>query len=162
MEISVNTSPGEKILSLWLRLRPFPGGTWLFSKLLGRVVPYTGTIDARVIELRPGYVRAGLRDRKRVRNHLNSVHAIALANLGEMVSGVALLSGLPGNVRGIVTNINIEYLKKARGYLVAESRANIPEVFDDMIHQVHAEIKDQAGDLVARITVDWKLGVIAS
>ncbi len=155
-------SIGEKILALWLRLSPLPGGIWLFSRLVGRVVPYTGTVGAHVLELRPGYVRVGLRDHKRVRNHVSSIHAIALANLGEMASGIALLSGLPSNVRGIVTNINIEYLKKARGYLITEGWADIPDVVDDINHQVHAEIKDQKGDVVARVVVDWKLGVIAS
>lgn len=162
MSDSVKQSIGEKILALWLRLSPLPGGSWLFSKLVGRVVPYTGTVGARVLELRPGYVRVGLRDHKRVRNHVNSIHAIALANLGEMASGIALLSGLPGNVRSIVTDIHIEYLKKARGYLVTEGWASIPDVVEDITHQVHAEIKDRDGDLVAKITVDWKLGVISA
>jgi len=154
-------SIGEKVLSLWQRLKPLPGGTWIFSRLLGRVVPYTATIGANVLELRPGFTRVELRDHKRIRNHVNSIHAIALANLGEMASGIALLSGLPADVRGIVTNINIEYLKKARGTLIAEGRADIPVVMDDMTHQVYTEIKDVEGDLVAQITVDWQLGVIA-
>lgn len=155
-------SIGEKVLALWQRLSPLPGGRWLFSKLLARTVPYTASIGAQLLELRAGYCCVELRDRKKVRNHLHSIHAIALANLGEMASGIALLSGLPAHVRGIVTNINIEYLKKARGTLVAESNADIPDVSHDIEHQVYTDIKDLEGDIVARVTVNWKLGVIES
>ena len=47
-------SPGQRVLSMWRRLTPFPAGRWLFSRLLGRMVPYTDTIRARVLELEPG------------------------------------------------------------------------------------------------------------
>ena len=152
------SSPGHRILAMHQRLSGRPGGSWLFSRMMARMVPYTGTIKPTVEELRPGYARVSIQDRRAVRNHLGSVHAIALANLGEFASGLASLTGLPGNIRGIVVGLHVEYLKKARGPLVAESHSEAPATVDaPMDHAVVAEIADQAGDIVARVTADWRL-----
>jgi acyl-coenzyme A thioesterase PaaI-like protein len=151
-------SPGSRVRALWDRVAPLPGGTWIFSRLLSFMVPYTGTVGAHVRELRPGYARITLRDRRRVRNHLDSIHAVALANLGEVTSGLAMVTGLPPGVRGIVTGLSIEYFKKARGTLTAESTPTIPPALSESTEAtVTADIRDHTGDVVARTAVRWRL-----
>lgn len=158
---TAHVSPGAKIMRLWQRLAPWPGGRWLFSRILGLMVPYTGSIAARVRELRPGYARVELRDRRRVRNHLNSIHAIALANLGEVTCGLAMLTGVAPDTRGIAIKISTEYFKKARGLLVAETRCEVPPVQgEDMEVEVQADIRDHDGDVVAHTTARWRLGPV--
>lgn len=151
---------GDKILRRWQRLSALPGGRHLFSFMLGRFAPYTGSIGAQVKDLRPGYAKVELRDRHKVRNHLNCIHAIALMNLGEVTTGLALISGLKPGVRGIITGLSIEYFKKARGRLVSVAETRQPEVSGDIEHEVQADIKDQSGEVVARCTAKWRLGLM--
>lgn len=157
----MSAGPGPRLLALWRRLSPHPGGKWLFSRLVGRQVRYSGSIGALVTHLEPGYARLELPDRPAVRNHLRSIHAIALVNLGEFASGLAMLVGLPATVRGIVTGLEIDYLKKARGRLVAECRTAIPATVAERTPlTVEAEIRDPEGDVVARARVHWLLGPV--
>lgn len=150
-------SPGRAIRESWSRLSNLPGGRWLFGRMLARMVPYTGTIRPRFLQIEPGLARVAMRDRRAVRNHLQSVHAIALANLAEVASGVAMIASLPDDVRGIPIRLSIEFVKKARGELVAECRCEVPKVYAPVEIDLHPEIRDAGGDVVARATVRWRL-----
>jgi acyl-coenzyme A thioesterase PaaI-like protein len=151
-------SIGPRLRRHWRRLSPAPAGRWLFSKMLGRVVPYTGTLGARVEVMEPGHCVVSLRERRVVRNHLRSVHAMALANLGEMVTGLALMNSLPAQARGILTGFGMDYLKKARGKLLAECRCEVPADNSEREYMLEGEIRDVAGDVVAVARARWRVG----
>jgi acyl-coenzyme A thioesterase PaaI-like protein len=153
-------SPGERLLRLWRTCQGLPFGPAIFGFLFGRSVPYSGSIGATVLELEPGHAKVALRDRRAVRNHLGSIHAVALTNLGELASGLAMTTALPAGVRGIVLRIETVYLKKARGTLICDCRVEVPEVSGDLNHEVFAEIRDGGGDIVASVRVTWRLGLV--
>lgn len=156
--ISKAESVGEKANRLWQRLSPYPGGKWLFSKLVGFAIPYTGSIQPRVVSLKPGHAVVNLNDKRRVRNHLKSIHAIALANLAEFTTGMATLSGMQPGSRAILTNLKIEYHKKARGTLRSECHSTPPTSAEEHSLEVEAKIFDADGDCVATGMATWLIG----
>lgn len=150
----------NNLIKWWKKLNRLPAGDRLFSILLGMYAPYSGSISARVESLSPGQARVSIRDRRRVRNHLKSIHAIALINLGEIATGLAMLSTIPDTMRGIVLGLEAEYLKKARGRLTADASFELPvDIVDNSPVKVTAEIFDQQGDVVTRVHASWLLGM---
>ena len=149
----------NKILRWWQRLNTLPFGARVFSRFLGWYAPYSGSIGSRVEALQPGYAQVTLRDRRHLRNHLNSIHAVALMNLGEIATGLAVLTSLPTNMRGIVLGLQAEYLKKSRGTLTARAKFELPSQVDDRTPcEVKTEIVDKAGDVVAIVRATWLIG----
>jgi uncharacterized protein (TIGR00369 family) len=154
---TANDAPGARLYRLWNQLSPLPGGRWLFSRFVGWMAPYTGSIGAVVMELSPGHSRVRMKERARLRQHLRSVHAVALVNLAEMSTGLAMLVALPPGVRGIVVSISMDYLKKARGVLTAECDCVLPQVTEPTDFDVHGRIVDESGAVVATAKVRWRL-----
>lgn len=146
------------IYGIWQKLGKNSLGRWLFNRLIPLINPYTGALKAKIIALDSGYARLQLNDRRAIRNHLNSIHAIALTNLGEFTSGLALITLFKDDMRGIPVEIKINFIKKARGTLTAECTTQLPEFKDELAHTVVAIIKDDTDDEVARVNVIWKLG----
>ncbi len=146
------------VLDRWRRLGGSAAGRWLFSRMLGRFARYTGSIRPRVEQLGPGHAVVSMRDRPAVRNHLRSVHAVALMNLGEVASGLALLAGLSPRGRAILVHLEMDYVKKARGLLVAECRCPVLADPAEQEVEIRAPIRDAAGEVVATATARWRVG----
>lgn len=157
------TAPGVAMRRAWDRLSPLPGGRWLFSKLVGWKAPYTGSIRPWVEALEPGFCRVAIRERRALRNPFRSIHAVALLNAAEAASGLATLVALPADARGIITRLEIDYAKKARGRIVAECRTDPPSTIDGPTpHLADVTLTDEAGETVATARATWTLAPIVS
>ena len=116
------------VLSMYRRFSRWPGGRWLFSRAVCLRAPYFATIAPRFVALEPGRCEVSIRDRRRVHNHIGTVHAIALCNLAELSAGVMTEASLPASMRWIPKGMSVEYLKKARGTMHAVATPDIPVV----------------------------------
>lgn len=143
---------------LWDRLEPLPGGRRLFSWMVGRAAPYTGSIRARVEVLREGHAEVVMDDRPRLRNHLRSLHAIALINLAELAGNAALVYSMPPDARFIVTGISMDYLKKARGRIRAVATCEVPRTNERVEQEIEVSLRDAQGDEVARARLRSLIG----
>ena len=136
-------------LQLFRRLGASAPGRWLFSRLVCWRAPYFATIRPTVESLEPGRCVVRLRDRRRVRNHLGTVHAIALCNAAELAGGLATDAAMPPQLRWIPKGMQVRYLKKARGTLHATADV---APFDAArgAQELHArvEVRDAAGEAV--------------
>jgi len=144
----------------WSRFRDLPGVPWLFSRLFGLAIPYSGSVRPQIHVLQPGRAVIAMRDRRAVRNHLASVHAIALANLAEMTTGLALGYGLPEGMRTILVRVECEFLKKARGTITAACDAPVLAEIVEKEFLVESILTNEAGDVVAKGRAVWLAGPV--
>ena len=144
---------------MWGQLSGLPGGKKLFSFLLGRAARYTGTIGATVDSIETGKAVVTMRDRAVVRNHLKSVHAIALMNLGELATGAAVMYQVDGRGRGILKHIGMDYLKKARGTITATCEIMVPDQPGKHDLDVEGVLTDKDGEIVAKVRATWRIDI---
>jgi acyl-coenzyme A thioesterase PaaI-like protein len=147
--------PSQTLRKVWGKLHRLPFGKQIFSWIFGMCIPYTGSVSPRVLELSPGLVKIAIRDKRAVRNHLNSVHAIAMTNIGEAVTGLSVTLSLPDHSRCILTEINTKFLKKARGSLTAVCRYEVPPGFEEGLLEVESHIENDRGEIVAVTVAHW-------
>jgi acyl-coenzyme A thioesterase PaaI-like protein len=112
----------NRTLSILEKVRRWPAGLWIFSRLVAFKAPYFSSIRPVFLDLEPGYARARISNRRSVRNHLGTVHAIAMANLCEFVGGTLMEVSISPGMRWIPRGMTIRYLGLARTDLVAECR----------------------------------------
>lgn len=149
---------GNLIRDSWDRLSRVPGGRTLFSRLVGRAAPYTATMGARVTELGRGRARTEMTDRKKVRNHLDCVHAIALANLAELTGNIAVAYTLPDDARFIVAGMNIEYVQKARGTIHGYAECPLFETNERVEVPIEVTLTNDRGEVVTKVVLQTLIG----
>lgn len=143
------------VLGLYRRLAPKPGGRWLFSKLVCWKAPYFASIAPRIESLEPGRGVATLRHRRRVTNHIGTVHAIALCNLAEFVAGLTCDVSIPLGMRWIPKGMTVEYTAKANGdmHAVATPAFEPPQADAGYELPFDVEVTDPLGEKVFRARI---------
>ena len=107
------------ILQKYQRLNQFPGGRYIFAKLVGFSAPFFSKIKPRVLMLKPAYCSVAMKERRGLRNHIGSVNAGALCTLAELTGGMALDATISNDLRWIPKSMTVKYQKKAKGNLIA-------------------------------------------
>jgi acyl-coenzyme A thioesterase PaaI-like protein len=103
------------VLGLWRLATRLPAGDRLFSRAFALRAPYFGSVRPRFTRVEPGRAEVVIRDRRRVHNHLGTVHAIALCNGLEAAMGALAEASIPQEKRWIPKGMEVAYVAKADG-----------------------------------------------
>lgn len=146
-------------LTLWNRLSRSAAGRWLFSRAVCIKAPYFMSIQPVLDVLEPGRAEARLTKRRRVQNHIGTVHAIACANLCEFVAGLVAEATTPADMRWIPKGMSIDYLAKAETSLRAVGR--MPAVSSGRNQEVvvSVDVLDEAAQCVVHADITMYLSM---
>lgn len=140
--------------ALHARLSRLPAGRWLFSRAVCLKAPYFASIAPRIDALAPSRCVVSFAHRRRVTNHIGTVHAIALCNAAELAAGLATEAGLPPAMRWIPKGMQVQYLARAVGRMTATARvAARLDAGEAREVPVEVEATDPRGTPVFRATV---------
>lgn len=129
-------------------------GRRAFSLAYQLAAPYFLTIPARIVDVEPGLGHARMAQTPWVRNHLGTVHAIALCNLAEYTMGAVAEATIPASHRWVPKAMSVEYLAKARGAMHATATLDLPDPLTDRLElPVEVSVRDAGGTEVFTATI---------
>ena len=145
----------NKTLALYRRMLAWPAGRWLFTRAICFKAPYFGSIGPRITVLEPNRCEVTLRHRRKITNHLGTIHAIALCNVAELAGGMMTEVSLPDSMRWIPKGMTVEYVKKAIGTMHAVATPSIPIAASGEAYALPVEVivSDPQGETVFRATI---------
>mmetsp|Transcript_2606 Transcript_2606/g.6075 ORF Transcript_2606/g.6075 Transcript_2606/m.6075 type:complete len:209 (-) Transcript_2606:207-833(-) len=159
-----------------LLFRTLGGVPWrghVFKLLTRFVAPYSASCEPILrrleAEAKTGKVvcAASMTERPWLKNPFNSLHAVALTNLGEYTGGLAMLT-LQQQVRrledrkikAIVTRLESKFIAKARGTITATCellKDDIPGPGQSTTVPIKTSLHNEKGEIVAIVTAEWSI-----
>ena len=133
---------------------------------LAQAIPYNSHLGLELVEVKEGSGSVRLPDEAYLKNHVGSQHAGGLFSAGEFASGAAFVGAFVDKLGGITPLAkagSIEYLKIAKGPVTAtatlsEDKATLLERLESdgrVEFPIEVDLKDEGGETVARMKVDW-------
>jgi acyl-coenzyme A thioesterase PaaI-like protein len=102
-----------RLLTAYRQVTRLPQGDRLFSWLFSRKAPYFASVRPRFVTLRPHYAELVVPKRRRVLNHIGTVHVIAICNGLEAAMGALAEATIPAQLRWIPQGMEVRYTAKA-------------------------------------------------
>ena len=109
----------SQVLTMWQKTNALPVvGSRVFSVLFAQKAPYFASIRPRFLTIEPNRAELLIPKRRRVHNHLGTVHAIALCNGLEAAMGALAEATIPADKRWIPKGMEVSYTAKATSDIV--------------------------------------------
>ena len=127
------------LLTLFRTTARLPRGRSLFSRAFSLKAPYFATVRPQFTELRPNYAELTIRKRRRVHNHIKTVHVIAICNGLEAAMGALAEATVPSHRRWIPKGMEVAYTAKATSDITCAADTD-PEQWTDPLPGPGAEV----------------------
>ncbi|WP_298438974.1 hotdog fold domain-containing protein [uncultured Ferrimonas sp.] len=101
------------VLKMWGKLKSMPFGGKLMAMAIARQAPYFKTVGATVIDIVPHQSQVLLTKRRKIENHIGTVHVIAICNGLELAMGTMAEASIPKHLRWIPKGMSLDYTAKA-------------------------------------------------
>jgi acyl-coenzyme A thioesterase PaaI-like protein len=95
-----------------------PQGKRLFSIAFSQFAPYFSTIHMQIQEMEPHLGQVLIPKRRRVHNHIKTVHVIAIANGLEAAMGLLAEATTPADMRWLPKGMELKYVGLANSDIV--------------------------------------------
>lgn len=141
------------VLPLYRSLAGRPFGKAVFSVLFSFKAPYFATVRPRFVELRPNYAELRIHKRRRVQNHIGTVHVIAIANGLEAAMGALAEASVPPGRRWIPKGMSLEYTALANSDIVCTAETDPAAWAGDQV-PVAVTARRADGEVVVRGVIE--------
>lgn len=98
------------------------------SLIFGKVVPFVGTSGLRYEEITPERVVVSIKNRRKVQNHINNVHAAAMALLAETATGFVVGVNLSDDKLPLIKSLHVDYTRRSVGDLRAVATLSAEQI----------------------------------
>eukprot|EP01136_Pigoraptor_vietnamica_P010427 Opistho-1_new@48027 len=95
--------------------------TKIMSFALGTAVKFAGTANVDFLSVANDRIHLRLKNRRKVQNHIGSVHAAAMALLAETATGFVVGMNVPDNRLVVIKSMKVDFVKLAKGDMEAVS-----------------------------------------
>lgn len=124
---------------------------WYRNVVLRRAVPFTGTAGLEFVEMTTGRVEIGIRNEKKVQNHIGGVHASAMNLLAETATGMVVGMNVRDDCIPLAKELKMAFKKRATGALRAVATLSA--------EQRAAMLASDKGEVKVPVTVTDEAGV---
>jgi len=118
---------------------------WLLTKLFCSQVKYANTTGIRILSIGAHRVEIELANKKKVRNHIGGIHAVAAALLVESATGIAFGLNLQECKLPLLKSMKIDFNRRMQGALTV-----VATITDEQIHMLQSHDK---GDMLIKVIV---------
>lgn len=95
---------------------------FMLNFVIRRTVKLVGTAKVEVLKLTKEESRFRIQNRKKVQNHIGTIHAAAMALIAETATGMVVGMNVPDDKYLVIKTLKVDFFKRAVGSLTATAK----------------------------------------